>query len=188
MTSRRLRVSRFLIVPLTLALVALSVAPSLATAATAPVTAHFQPDARIRVLGGTLRGNDIYSDVSSPDEATVTRTVAIGGVARFVITIQNDGTVADSFDVQTALYEAVPGFGVAFYRGWHPRTDITAGEGYVHITTRTLAPGEVYHFRSDVRVSADAERCTGITEFFVAGSNSDAFASDRVTFKVNTPC
>ena len=186
MSARRLRVSRFLIVPLTLALLALSVGVPMAAAKTC-IPACFQPDVRIRLLGGTLRGNDIYN--ADGTDQSLTRTVAIGSAARFVITVQNDGVYPDEFNIQATTETVIPpGFDVGFYRGWHPRTEVSSSPGYLNLNTRTLASGEVYHFRSDVRVSADAEPCTEISVRIGAWSAGNGSLVDLVRYTIVTPC
>ncbi len=151
----------------------------------APSACPPRPDARIRVLGCTLKGNNVYN-THGTDQST-TRTTANGGSVRFVITIQNDGGVAGSFTVN-AYQPPSTEFTVAFYRGWHPRTDITAALVAGPFTTRILAPGEVHHFTAVVRTSADATPCTGLAGIVVPTSVGNPAQSDVVGYTVVSTC
>jgi hypothetical protein len=67
----------------------------LSTSTLGVVVNRFQPDARINVGTGPLAGDGVYNTTGTGQSRSV--RVGPGGTARFRVTIQNDGTAADTF-------------------------------------------------------------------------------------------
>jgi hypothetical protein len=57
-----------------------------------------RPDARIRLGGGAVAGNNVYNTTGASQGRTA--TVGNRGTARFTLTFQNDGTVQDNLRVR----------------------------------------------------------------------------------------
>ena len=111
-----------------------------------------QPDARIRRVGRTLYGNDVYNIDGVNQTLTPARTT--GRKLRVVITVENDGVAPDSFTFGVSSSVATTLASVAeptlsFYRGW-PGKDVTADVMSGFFSTPKLAPGQVYRLRAVV--------------------------------------
>ena len=111
-----------------------------------------KPDARIRHLGGSLLGNDLYN--SDGAFQTLFPKVPAGRSRELVISIQNDSTDPDSFTV-VASGTAANGFAARYYDRWPP-IDVTSEIEAGTFTTPTLQPGAIYKIRVVVDVGLDA--------------------------------
>jgi hypothetical protein len=59
---------------------------------------QFRPDARVRLGSGPVAGNGVYNATATGQARST--TVASRGTARFTVTLQNDGTAADSLTLR----------------------------------------------------------------------------------------
>lgn len=148
--------------------------------ATAPyqVVADYQPDARIRRIGRTNQlGNDIYNTTAVGQ--TLTATAVGPSFRRFVVSIENDGDLADAFTV------AAPGFPTSGYsvKYFHRKTDITAAIEAGTYQTPPIAPGGVYRIRAVVEVTPPLG-VSGISRFVTVTSDADGSTKDVVSFIV----
>jgi hypothetical protein len=149
------------------------------------------PDARIRRIGKhNMVGNDIYNWDGS--NQTLTETLGDRAV-RFVITIQNDSAVADSFTLGASTAFLIPGPPVSFYHGW-PAEDISTGVWTSSYTTPTIAPGGTYRIRAVVRpfqlTVNQLAAGPGVPHYswrVTATSVGNPVAVDAVRFTVNVP-
>jgi hypothetical protein len=128
---------------------------------TTPAACDTQPDGRIRRIGRRhMVGDDIYNTTGVNQSRTA--NLRLGQLARFVITIQNDSAVTDSFTVGAnsgfpcAKFSCVVASnypdGLTFFHGRHG-ADITADVLAGTYTTPALAPGAIYRIRAVFLVS-----------------------------------
>jgi hypothetical protein len=110
------------------------------------VGSEYQADGRIRKLGGTMVGNDIYNDTAAGQ--TVGAFKAVGQSQRFIVTLQNDGDAPDSFDVSTSFSANGGSWIVTTLHGWPG--------GPPAFPTPIIEPGGVYRFRVTVRPTGGA--------------------------------
>ena len=151
----------------------LLVAGSAAPAQAGPGVAVYQPDARIRKLGGTLVGNDIYNSTAAGQ--TVGAFKAVGESQRFIVTLQNDGDTPDSFDISTEADTNGGSWNVTTRHGWPG--------GPVANPTPLIEPGGVYRFRVMVRPTGGAAG-NWLSLKFTATSQQDGSKLDAVLFRV----
>lgn len=167
---RRTRLSIRLALGLALLLAAVSAAPAHAGVS----TAVFQPDGRIRKLGGTPVGNDIYNDTAAGQ--TVGAVKAVGESQRFIVTLQNDGDAPDSFDISMELSVGPGGsWTVTALHGW-------PGKG-LDSPTPIIEPGGVYRFRVMVRPTGGEAGAWGSVKV-TATSQRDGTKRDAVAGRV----
>jgi len=152
-----------------LLLAAVSAAPAQAGVS----TAVFQPDGRIRKLGGTLVGNDIYNDTAAGQ--TVGAVKAVGQSQRFIVTLQNDGVTPDSFDISIEASISGGSWTFTLLHGW-PGTP-------PDFPTPIIEPGGVYRFRAMVRPT-DGAAGSSMTLKFTATSQHDGTKLDAVAGRV----
>ncbi len=138
-----------------------------------------KPDGRIRLGTGAFVGNNVYNTTGANQQATVetiaTREGTHDTVYTVDISIQNDGTSADSFMVK-ATGTARSAYSVKFLRG---TTDITAAVVAGTYETSSLAPAATYLIRARVTVrpgGLGADRLVSIRSF------ADATKIDAVKF------
>jgi hypothetical protein len=107
-----------------------------------------QPDGRIRRLGDTIKGDNIYN--TDAGQQSINANVPAGKSIRMVIQVQNDSSIPASFRIGANSPE-LDGFEVVYVRGWPP-VDISAAIRSESLTTPTIAPGDFWRFRVKVTV------------------------------------
>lgn len=151
-----------------------------------PAACDTQPDGRIRLLGGVLKGDDIYNDDAS--DQTASATAAPGKWRRFIVSIQNDATVADSFDIHLAAI-GVGDSTARYLHGWETPVDLAPALDSDTLQTPTIEPGGVYKFRILVRL--DATPGAFLRNEFQVVSVGNPANVDRVAFVLTSttnPC
>ena len=164
---RRTRLSIRLALGMALLLAAVSAAPAHAG------TYVFQPDGRIRKLGGALVGNNIYNDTATGQ--TLGAVKAVGESQRFIVTLQNDGDTPDYFSISIDVIANGGSWTVTTLHGW-PGTPLDS-------PTPTIEPGGVYQFRFMVRPTAGAAG-NWLSVKFTATSQFDGSKRDAVAGRV----
>jgi len=144
----------------------------------------FQPDVRVRRIGRThLVGDDLYSS-DAVGEWQGSDAIA-GTTRRFVISIQNDGVVPDSFKLSSCTI-ANGGASYAYFHGW-PATDVTnllAIDGL--LTTPTLAPGAIYRIRVVVNLPSSLNGTNAFGRIY-ATSTGNLGRIDAADWSVGDP-
>ncbi len=110
----------------------------------------FQPDGWIRMGSKPFAGNNVYN----PTGLNQTRLAkpVIGARVLFRIAVQNDGMIADRFDL-TVSGPAAPGYRIRYYRG---SNEITAAIVAGNYTTPMIAPGHRYVIEAWVKATSSA--------------------------------
>ena len=155
----------------------------IAPAAQASCPECYQPDFRIRLLGGALKGDNVYNTTAAGQ--TVNALAKPGKTRQIVLSIQNDGTQATAFTVTfTAFNGNFEHFTASYVVGWLAPQDITFTIQSTGYTTPTLAPGQVFYFRVYVHVlgTANLGLYTGATLSILP--TIYPYLSDRVAWKV----
>jgi hypothetical protein len=157
-------------------------AATLAPAAQASCIDCYQPDFRVRLIGGVLKGDNVYSTDSSQK---ATALVKPGKTRQFVLSIQNDASESDSFRVTIAGFAgALVDFTPTYKVGWLAPEDITLQIQLGTFTTPTLAPGEVFYFRAYVHAESTASAGQFRQDTLNITPVIYPYASDRVAWKV----
>ncbi|MEP7379436.1 MAG: fibronectin type III domain-containing protein [Chloroflexota bacterium] len=154
----------------------LASAPSAGVTPTAPPAGSFKPDGRIRLGTGTFIGNNIYNTTGLNQAKTGAKLR--GATIKFGISIQNDGSSADSFRL------AVSGASSAMYTVtyWHGTTNITAAVVAGTFSTPSLAPGKTYLVTVKVKVNSSATKGSSTTRLVTISSGGDPTKHDAVSF------
>jgi len=174
--SRGRRLSFALVVALTLA----AFAP---TAQAGCSITCYQPDARVRLLGGVLKGNNIYNTTASGQ--TVSQLANLGTTRQIVVSIQNDGTVNDSFTLSFSAFAGnFTDFTPVYTVGWLAPQDITFSIHTASFTTPTLTPGQVFYARVYVHVAGTANPGLFRQDTLNVQSTGNTSKNDRVAWKV----
>ena len=135
-----------------------------------------KPDGRIRLGTGAFVGNDVYNATGANQSRT--GSAARGKTVSFGISVQNDGTAADSFKVK-ATGDGVSGYSVKFFSG---ATDITAAVVAGTYRTPSLAPTRTYLINAKVTVKSTAAVGSKITRLVTITSLGDSTRKDAVRF------
>ena len=157
---------------------------AIAPAAQASCPECFQPDGRVRLLGGVLKGDNVYSTDDSQKSAAL---VDPGKTRQFVLSIQNDGTQNDSFKVSFAgfagnLTDLTP----TYVEGWLAPQDVTLSIHQAVYTTPTLAPGEVFYFRVYVHAASTSGAGQMRQDTLNVQSVLYPYENDRIAWRVTT--
>jgi hypothetical protein len=138
-----------------------------------------KPDARIRLsTESKLVGNNIYDTTGATEQRAVTATS--GAVSTFVISIQNDGSVNDTFAVTGD--PALAGFDVRYLKGLTGTTDITTKVEAGTYQMANVSPGSSRAIRLVVTNSAISG---SVGSWLVSAySLTDATSGDAVLGKV----
>lgn len=166
-----------------LALIVALMLAAIAPAVHASCTDCYDPDFRIRLLGGVLKGDDIYNTTAVGQ--TVNALTKVGKTRQIVLSIQNDGEYSSSYRVSLASVNGnLSNFTATYMTGWVSPSDITFAIQTANFTTPSLAPGQVYYFRVyvDVLNTASPGQYTGATLNVTEAAYS--YQNDRVTWKV----
>ena len=152
-----------------------------ASAASAPVTPVApavvrRPDGRIRLSSGAYVGNNVYNTTGSGQSRT--GAAKRGKTITFGISIQNDGTSADSFKVR-ATGSATSRYTMKYLHG---STDITARVVAGTFRTSSLAPGAAYAITARVTVKSTAAAGSKVTRLVTITSAASTTRKDVVTF------
>ncbi|MBL8777231.1 MAG: hypothetical protein JNK12_14910 [Acidimicrobiales bacterium] len=115
------------------------------------VTLTHQPDLALKLAGRAFVGGDAYGRDGAAQAVDATRRR--GGRATFYVRIENDGAVADTFDLRRV--GTSPGVDVRFFRG-RTATDLTGAVVGRTYLTRPLAPGQSVLVRVEAVASAGA--------------------------------
>jgi hypothetical protein len=135
-----------------------------------------KPDGRIKLGAGALVGNDIYNTTGASQSRT--GSAAAGGSITFGISIQNDGSGADSFKVK-ATGSATTTYTVKYFRG---ATDISAAVVAGTYQTSSVAPAATYLITAKVTVKATAATGSSVTRLVTISSVGDGTKKDAVKF------
>ena len=98
------------------------------------------------------------------------------------ISIQNDGTAADTFTVAANAGSAT-GFEVNYYVG-RTSTNVTSAVEAGTFTTPSLAPGDIYRLRVKAKVTTSTPRGSSIDRLVTITADADGTTSDTVGFTV----
>ena len=153
-----------------------------ASAASAPVTPVApavvrRPDGRIRLgTSGAYVGNNVYNATGSGQSRT--GAAKRGKTITFGISIQNDGTSADSFKVR-ATGSATSRYTLKYLHG---STDITARVVAGTFRTSSLAPGAAYAITVKVTVKSTATAGSKVTRLVTITSVGSTSKKDVVSF------
>ncbi len=144
----------------------------------------FQPDVRVRRIGRTrLVGDDVYS--SNATGQWQGADAIAGTTRRFVISIQNDGVLPDSFKLSSCTFSD-GGASYAYFHGW-PGTDITDQLAVVDLlTTPTIAPGGIYRIRVVVTLDNPLDGATANGRIY-ATSTGNLGRIDAADWSVGDP-
>lgn len=165
-------------VALALALTGVGDLPTAASANSTPradIRSAVRPDGRIRLLGGTNVGNDIYGGARTQKVSTFVR---LGATATFVVTVQNDGTTPDRLRVSAR--GSADSLWVA-YRSH--RRDVTAQVEAGTFVTPVLGPGERHKLRVIVLPTGATTRQS---RRFTVSSVTDPDVHDHVRLATST--
>jgi hypothetical protein len=143
-----------------------------------PSTLPYRPDALIRKGSGSFVGDDIYN--LSGTYQTRTASIAAGSTAKFGISIQNDGSLADSFNL-SASGAAVTGYTIHYLRGTNDITSAVLAGTY---RTGTLAPGAAVLITVKVGVGARALAGSSVARLVRQTSVGDPSLADAVKLVV----
>jgi uncharacterized repeat protein (TIGR01451 family) len=125
--------------------------------------ARVRPDARIRLGGGAVAGNNVYN-VSGANQSR-SATVANRGIARFTLTAQNDGTAQENLRV-TGLGSSNR-YLVTYRAGGENVTADVAGDGFVF---GDVDPGELRTVAVTVQARARIPAGAAITRRITVAS------------------
>jgi len=156
---------------------------SIAPAAQASCIDCYDPDFRIRLLGGVLKGDNIYNTTAAGQ--TVSALTKVGKTRQIVFSVQNDGEYSSAYKVTFSAFNGnFTNFTATYMSGWVSPVDITFAIQSATFTTPLLAPGQVYYFRVYVHVlgTASPGQYTGATLNVTEASYS--YQNDRVAWKV----
>jgi hypothetical protein len=152
------------------------------SAASTPVTPHAaavvrQPDGRIRLgTSGAFIGDNVYN--TSGASQSKTGSARKGKTVTFGISIQNDGTAADSFKVK-ATGSASSKYTVKYYAG---TKDITAKVVAGTYRTASLAVGVAVLITAKVTIKTSAAKGSKVTRLVTITSAGDSSKKDAVKF------
>jgi hypothetical protein len=145
------------------------------------LSAIHRPDAQIRLASQTaFAGNDVYTTTGAGQTRSV--TAARGTVRRFVVRVQNDGTVPDGFTVRGC--SAAAGFGVRYLAGTSGTTDITSAVVAGSYPVPPVAPAGSATLRLVVTVGGAAARGAVLSCLVTATSTAEPTVADAVLARV----
>lgn len=165
--------------------VTISVTGTQATAYTLHVSrassfASYQPDVLVGLGSGTSLGDDVYN-ATGTGQTKGTRSAA-GKTKTFTITVQNDGTAADSYIIDGPGNSK--GFTLEYLKGSNGTKSITSAVTAGTYTVSGIAPGGTAVLRVQITVTSSArtgkEKICAVT----ATSANDATSTDTVKAKV----
>ena len=132
------------------------------------------PDGRIRVGAGPSVGNNIYNATGAGQ--SMTGWAVRGGTMTFGISIENDGTGYEDFEVQ-ATGGATSAYAVRYFRG---TADITAAVVAGTYRTPSLKPGGTWLITVRVAVSSTAGAGSSVSRLVTITSGADVPTKDAV--------
>jgi hypothetical protein len=135
-----------------------------------------KPDGRIRRGTGEFVGNNIYNTTGA--NQTRTGSATPGHTITFGISIQNDSTRADRFEVK-AIGTAVSSYVVKYFRG---TSDITAAVVAGTYQTWSLTPGAAYLITARVTVKSEAAAGSKVARLVTITSVANSAKKDAVKF------
>jgi hypothetical protein len=126
-----------------------------------------QPDCRVRLLSESkLLGNNVYNTTGVGQ----TRALTAASTSTFVLSLQNDGTLADALTLKGP--GSAPGFTVRYLAGLTGTTDITSKVLAGTYRTPPLAPGAIRAVRLAVAVAPGTASGTSMTWLGTVGSGA----------------
>jgi hypothetical protein len=141
---------------------------------------RFQPDARIKRSGGSLRGDDVYN-TTGEDQTVAFRTRA-GSLRRVYLTVQNDGNGPSSFQLDVTG-SSPTGYEVRYFVSRSDveiTTEVEAGT----FVTPELQPGQVFRIRARVVTTQDAQMGSELSKLFTFTADQDSSAKDAAKMVV----
>ena len=135
-----------------------------------------RPDALVRLGSGTFVGNNVYGVTGAAQSET--GSAAPGATISFTVSVENDGTVTDSFKV-SVTGSAVGGYKVRYFSG---ARDITAAIVAGTYRTPSLVPGASYLLTARIAVKAGAAPGSQVARLVTITSVSDHAQKDAVHF------
>jgi hypothetical protein len=145
--------------------------------ATTVVAGHsYRPDARIST-GTTMLGDDVYNTTAAGQ--TGTSAAMLGRPATAAISIQNDGTTADSFTVLGL--RGTHAFGIEYSKG---TKDITASVVSGQYQTRQLKPGQTEAIQVSIAIASRSAVGQRFKDLVTVRSMSDPKVRDAVAVVV----
>ena len=146
-----------------------------------PAICLAQPDARIRIAGGELWGNDIYNGDGL--DQSVSTAEAGDKYLRFYISIQNDApSVAATYTVD-AEGAATAGFGLRYFSG-NSNHEITAAVEAGTFITPVLAAGKKFQILVRVYIGSEAAIDSNLSRLITASNEFNSAKLDTVGFSV----
>ena len=133
-----------------------------------------KPDGRIRLGAGSFVGNNVYNTTAAGQ--TVTGSAKKGKTITFGISIQNDGTAADSFTLK-ATGSAASAYTVKYYAG---STDITAKVVAGTYKTASLAKAATVLITAKVTIKTTAAAGSKVTRLATITSAASSSKKDAV--------
>lgn len=140
----------------------------------------YRPDGLIRKPTTSYVGNNVYNATGSGQTVAVRKKR--GKRATFLVKVQNDGTVTDSFRLLGTGKRK--GFAVTYLAGTSGSTDITASVRAGTYTLANLLPGQERVVRLVVKVKATAKRGIRRSWFVTARSVGDTTRADVTAARV----
>ena len=133
-----------------------------------------RPDGRIRLGIGAYVGNNVYNTTSSGQSRT--GSAPRGHTITFGISIQNDGTNADTFTV-SATGASTTKYSIRYYRG---TTDITTDVVAGAYATSSLGVGASFSITAKILVNPSATAGSRVTRLVTLTSVADSAKRDTV--------
>ena len=140
-----------------------------------------KPDGRIRLGTGAYVGNNVYNTTGSSQSRT--GSALRGHYVTFGISIQNDGTNADTFRVK-ATGTSTTKYGVKYYRG---TIDITSAVVAGTYSTSSLAVGSTFYITAKVLVKSTATVGSSVTRLVTVTSVGNTTKKDAVKLTGKRP-
>jgi len=129
-------------------------------------------------------GDNVYNTTGA--NQTKAQTVTSGTKATYVLKVENDGNVSDSFKVTGTA--GVTGWTITYYDAVSAGTNITAAiTGTAGWTPAALAPGAVKEFRVEVTPATTVAAATVKDVLVTAMSTSDTMEKDTVKASTTVP-
>lgn len=143
----------------------------------------YRADGLVRKSTASYVGNNVYNSTGSAQ--TVQAKTKRGKRATFLVKVQNDGSVTDSFRVLGAGKRK--GFAVTYLAGASGSTDITSAVRAGTYTLANLLPGQERVIRLVVKVKATAKLGIRRSWLVAATSTGDPTRKDAVVAAVKVP-
>jgi subtilisin family serine protease len=140
-----------------------------------PAASTSLPDGRIRLGTGALVGDDVYDTTGLGQKRT--GSAPRGSSITFGISVQNDGTAADSLTLLAGGSSSM--YTVKYFEG---ATDVTAAVMAGTYATPSLAPGASHLLTAKVKVTSSATVGSKVARLVTISSVADSTRKDAVKF------